>query len=582
MNNYIFRLNGIASELYQPKELEALEVVADFENSVQPAITANELTFINEAAEYINNYIDNAVNGGSAGIFEGLPFEIQIQGSTNIDIFKGYLDLLQIDRKCDEVKVKLVSEDSLEKFNERCQATTFGYLESIGLIPQSIQVSVPYVVNYIPDGLQIIMIEVSLYLMAKELYETVPKIQAQTTAVITAATPTIGVPPSINISGIIIEAARLALLLVYTVLIIIAIKKLIQELITQIYSVKRYHKGVKVKELLMVACQYLGYTFSSSIFATGQIFDKLVFLPYKTKKGNIAQSNSDSGVPNSGGYGYTVFEIFELVANMFNAKRLIKGNTIYLESKANLSFWQLNSTYILPNIEVLNKSYNTDELYPNLYIRFDYDIADMNTIDNFKGTNYERITSPIIVNNKKHLNFGGLREVSLNVCLATRKDSVNTVESLLQTLAGIVDGLTSALGFNSNFVNSFQDRIGSMQVSQHFGWQPKVLLFENGKVSTSNRTFLSAKSLYHTFYEVDSFVANNYGGQYELYKDVIIPFCLHDFLQIINNSHFQTSNGLWGKFDLVHWNFTQGYAKVNYRIQKPYTTNVQEIYIEPE
>ena len=55
MNDYIFRLNGIASELYQPKELEALEVVADFENSVQPAITANELTFINEAAEYINN-----------------------------------------------------------------------------------------------------------------------------------------------------------------------------------------------------------------------------------------------------------------------------------------------------------------------------------------------------------------------------------------------------------------------------------------------------------------------------------------------------------------------------------------------
>jgi hypothetical protein len=596
MVDYSFKLNNITDEKYQPKELEALEIKASFDNlSYQPNITATELTLINEGATAINNYIDGALNGTTRGIFEGIPYEILLLSENPpYNAFKGHLDLLSIKRKCDEVKIKLISDCDLQKFSERAQAVTYGYLEDtagLNLFPASVLTAVPYCINYIPDGIQLIMIGISLYLMSKELYQTIPQIPEHIAAVSLAAIPTVGVPPSIVVGNIIIQSIKLALLLAYTVMIVIAIIKLIDQLFSEIYSIKRYYRACKISTLLDVGCQHLGYSFSSSIFNTAP-FNELVFLPVKTQKGTITSNDShmsifshtiidDTGVPNSLGYGYTIYEIFELCMKMFNAKILIKNNTVYLEPKANTSFWQQNSSYILPDIEVLQKEYNTDELNPNYIIKYTYDTLDRNTIDNFTGTNYERITSPLFINDKTHLNFGGLKEIDLNVGLATRKETQSAIEDLLSGLATVVDGIIGVFGGNSNFVNGFTNRIGIMNVSEHSGWGPKVLLMNGNVLSANDRTYLSAKYLYQNYHYIDSFVADNYGGQYEIYKDEIIPFCFHDFLKTIESGYFQTATGLEGKFDEITWNFTQEYAKVSYRIKKPYTKNLQEIFIEP-
>lgn len=592
MIDYKFKLNGVQSELYQPKELESLEIKATFDNlSFQPNITATEITFINDSAELINDYIDNGLNVNGAGIFEGLPYEISLIGDTGqYEAFKGYIDLLGIKRKCDEVSVKLVSENDLNKFSERSQALTFGYLESLGLFPKTVLTPVPYCVNYIPDGMQLIVISISLYLISKELYDTIPKIPEHTTAVILAATPSVPIP-SINVGNLIIQSIKLALLLVYSVMICLAIIKLIDSLFTELYSVKRWFRACKVEKLLSVACSHLGYTFSSSIFLT-EPFKDLVFLPQKTAKGTITENDShqslfahtiidDTGVPNSLSSGYTLYEMLELFMNMFNAKILIKDSIVYLEPKTNKTFWEAQSTYVLPNIEVLQKEYNTSELNPNYIIKFSTDVQDMNTIDNFTGTNYERITSPIKTNNSKYLNFGGLTEIDLKVGLGTRKETINPIEALLSGLATVLDKTIGILGLNSNYVNSFTDRKGILQVSEHFGWKPKVLLIKDKKLYSTNRTYLSAKYLYDTYHYVNSFVANDFGGQYELYKDVVIPFCFHDFLNIINCGTFVTATGEKGMIDELLWTFTENVAKVSYRIQKPYTKNLKEIFIEP-
>jgi len=264
-----------------------------------------------------------------------------------------------------------------------------------------------------------------------------------------------------------------------------------------------------------------------------------------------------------------------------NAKILIKNNIVYLESLTNKAFWEKQSSYVMPEIEVLTKSYNTDELNPNYIIKYNYDISDMNTIDNFIGNNYERICKPIAINDVKHLKFGGLKEISLNVCRATRKDETSDFEDLLSGLAKIVDKVIKFFGGSSKYLQAFQDRIGSMNVSQHFGWSAKVLLLESGKIPMNNEVVLSAKYLYDNFHKINSFVENNYGGQYEIYEDITIPFCFHDFLKTIENSYFTDAYGNKGKFDKITWNFTQQYAKVSYRIQKPYTKNLTEIFIEP-
>jgi hypothetical protein len=583
MIDYSFKLNNVTDEKYQPKELEALEIIAQYvNNSVQPDLTATEITLINEGAVAVNNYIDGSLNGTTRGIFEGLPYEILLLSENPpYNAFKGYLDLLTIKRQCDQVKVKLVSAAGLNKFSERCQATTFGYLYDQGLITQTDFTSVPYVINYIPDGVQLIMTSISLFLIAKETYETVPKIPEYIADLILAAIPTVGVGATIDVGNIIICAVKLILLIVYTVLLILAIIDLIEALLSEIYSIKRWHKGCKIGTLLEKACESLGYNFSSTIF-TGNYFQNLVFIPYKTAKGKLGKNDVDEGVPNSSAYGYTVYEIFQLAMDMFNAKILIKGDTVYLESLQNTAFWNLNSSYVLPDIEVLEKKYNTDELNPNYVVKFQYDTQDMNTIDNFLGTNYERITKPVSINEKANLNFGGLTEITMQVALATRKDETSTLEDILSGLATVVDAIIGLFGGNSDFVNGFLDRIGSMSLSNHFGWLPKVVVIESDKVSIWNKAYLSAKHLYENYHSINSFVANDFGGQYEVYEDIIIPFCLHDFLQTIESSYFTTSTGLLGKFDKITWNFTQMYAKVTCRIQKPYTKNLTEIFIEPE
>ena len=583
MIDYTFILNGIADEKFQPKELEALEIVADFDDTAQPSISASELTFINEGADVVNKYIDGGLNGSTRGIFEGIPYEIQLLGTLPpYNAFKGFLDLLQIKRQCDQVTVKLVGDQSLNTFSERCQATTFGYLESIGLFPQSSQVPVPYVINYIPDGVQLITVGISLYLISKEVYDAVPKLIQYVIDLVLAAIPTVGLGVTIDVGNILIQVIKLILLLVYVILLCIAIIKLIKTLFEEIYSIKRYHKACKLKILLTQACSYLGYGFNSSVFNSPSPFENIVYLPVKDKKGQINPAGSDSGIPNSMGYGYTVYEMFELVQKMFKAKLLIKNGIVNLEPKANLSFWKLNSSYVLPDIETLVHEYNTDELNPNYIIKFGYDISDINTIDNFTGTNFERITSPLLINNQQHLKFGGLDEIELNVGLATRKDSINVMETILQALAQVVDTITGLFGSGSNFANGFLNRIGSMNVSSHFGWQPKVLLLDStGYIPVNHRTYLCAKYLYYNYHYIDSFVANNYGGQFTIYKDITIPFCFHDFLQTYQSSYFTTVNGLVGKFDKITWNFTQMYAKVDYRIQTPYTKNLQESFIEP-
>jgi len=180
-----------------------------------------------------------------------------------------------------------------------------------------------------------------------------------------------------------------------------------------------------------------------------------------------------------------------------------------------------------------------------------------------------------------NLDFGGLNEINFNVGLATRKDRTSIVEDILGGLATVVDGILSLFGGSSSFVNGFTDRIGIMNVSEHAGWSPKVLLIENKKIPTYNRTYVSAKFLYQYFHYINSFVANGFGGQYEIYKDVVIPFCFHDFLQTIDCGYFTTTNGEQGKFDEFVWNFIQMYAKASYRIRKKYTGNLCESFIEP-
>jgi len=573
-----YTINGVTSDKFEPKNSNDIEVLATFDrNSIQPNITIQEIEFVQEAAEYINNYIDNGISGGY-GIFEMLPFKIELkQYDDEYNAFEGLIDLSDgLYREDQYVKVKIRDKFGLNNLEDRARAVSWAYLKEKGYITESDYTKTAYVINDIPDGVKLAMLALTAYLMSKEIIEAIK----QTSTGIKDATQETAGGVTGAIGAAIGIALEVILVLAYMVAMLIYIYKLMEEIIAQIYSDVRYYRGLKVLKMMQSFCSFYGLSFKSSILEG--IYSNLVFLPQKKYEGNRridTHEKDPNGFPEYG-YGYSCFDIFQLLMDMFNAKYVIKDNTLYLESLNNTAFWELSGTYIMPNIEVLNNGYNTDELNANYLLSFTTDDIDMNTLNNFKGTNYQVITESIASPNRQQTSIKGLKEINLSVARATRKTELTLVENALKSLMSVVDGLISVFGGSKSFSGEIKNRIGMMNLTSDAMSVPKLLISDGEKIAINNNILISASYIYAGYHSQLSFVSGN--NQYKLYKGVTIPFGFSDFLKCIDNAWFVTESGEKGKFEMIHYNFNNDYAVVDYRIKQKYTTNLREFFIEPE
>jgi len=569
-----YYINNILSDKFEPKNSNNIEVFATFDrNSVQPNITTSEIEFVQEGAEYISRYIDNDV----FGIFEMLPFRIELQQYDSTYIaFDGLIDLTDsLDREEGIVKVRLRDRFGLIELEDKAKAISWAYLYSKGVVRDSDFTTTGYVINDIPDGVKLALLALSTYIIAKETVESFK----QTALGIKDATQETAGGLTGAVGAAIGLALEVILVLVYMTAMLIYIYKLAEELLAQIYNPTRYYKGMKFLTMMQRFAEFYNMTFSST-FLEGAYKD-MVFLPIKRDKGNINATSTKFdryGYPETG-YGYNCSDIFVLLRDMFRSKYLIKGNTIYLESLDNKLFWEENSNYIMPNIEVLNKAYNTKELFANYIISFDTDDLDTNTVNNFTGTNYQVITETIQSPNRQNTAVMGLNEINLGVSRATRKTELTAIEKVLKSVFSLIDALSRIFRGRRSFASKIENRIGMMNLSQNNISKPKVYIADGVKISTTNDALLTAKTLYLNYHKDSSFVVGE--NQWELYRGVTIPFGFSDFIKCKEYGYFRTESGEEGRFDRISYNFNNDYAIVDYRIRKKYTNNLKEIHIEP-
>jgi hypothetical protein len=265
--------------------------------------------------------------------------------------------------------------------------------------------------------------------------------------------------------------------------------------------------------------------------------------------------------------------------DMFNAKFLVKNGVVYFESMDNDVFWEQQSTYILPDIEVLNNGYNTDELVANFLLSMSTDDNDMNTLENFTGTNYEVITESIASPNIQQSIIKGFKEIALSTARGSSKETLTDVEKALKTLLGIVDSVVGIFGGGKTFANTIKNRIGMLNLTSDSISVPKLLICDNdGKISSLNSQLINAKYLYLNYFKSSSLVSGKY--QFKYYKNVVIPFGFTDFLKTIEFGWFKDKDANIGKFDKISWNFNNDFATVDYRIRFKYTNNLKETFIE--
>lgn len=590
MANFVHKRNGLIIE--EPRNWKELELTKNFLNKQDDVnINISRLDFAGDEALKIRERILNGMSGG-LGVFEGDSYDIEVGELGNpVYVFEGYLDYSEeVEFEgCNEVSVSLKKRKGSDWLNDVADGFSFRYLFDIGEITNSDFVKVPYVINYIPDSLQLVTLSISLFVMTKELISSIRDVAEGVGDVVDASTPVVGVGVGVgavavtawDLGNFILVTIKLVALIAYTVAIVIAIVNLIEELIAQILPPKRFHLGMRLYDLFRKGAEHLGLTFKSDLLTERKDW---VVIPSKGNKGGSPPTGFqgtfiESGVPSANDGFDTFGDLIRVWGGALNADYKIVNGEFQFERR---DYWDDSSTYTIPDFfteqDDLQDKFrlNVEEMVANYNINWFYDTQDQNTLDNQEGRVFQAITEPIIVQNEDLVNLKGLQEVRVPCSLGLRKNQLTAVEVAFKGLASFVDALTGVFGSGTNFAANIEARKGSLLMSSHFLTIPKIVVVKGEKLAKNQRDLLGAQRLWDELHFINSFVeVNGEFNQYYRYKNVRVPFCFEDFVVLLENNNCKTTEGEEAEIELLKWRVWEDYAVIDYRVKRKYTQNLR-------
>ncbi len=571
--NITFELDGQPAGT--PGNLGEINLSANWgtrEGITEQEISTTSIEFVLEDAKKLNQHVVDGLNGG-VGIFEGLPYKINID---NTNIFDGFIDLSDDAEFVESEKViaNIVKTGGSDWLNDVADGFSFAFLREQNYIVDSDFVVVPYVLNFRPEAFIVGQLSISVFLLQRELVQGIRDIADSTANFLEV----IG---KLNPIGEIISAtAKLVAQIAYTTAVVIALVQTIKDLVNQFFPPVRRYRGMTIKRMFETGLNYLGLNFQSTIF-DDPLFKKSVFLPSKSKRGGLFGNTDKYGNPNQNSSVYNFGDFIRVMLSMFNADYKIENGTFIFERR---DYWNNLSTYILPDVETNQTArlselqYNTNEFVKNYFISFQTDVQDQNTLENFEGTNYQVINEPITVINNQMTSGKGLAQIRPPFARATRKNELTTVEKTLFRVVNLADSVINFLGGNSNLGSLISNRVGMMSLSADTTTADKFLFIENEQMSA---TQISAKLLWDSFHFIESF-AEITGADGRIYhnQQIIrtaekVPFCLTDWNKLLNNNKFTTTTGKTGEIISIDWDFQKGLANIQYKIKQVYTKNLK-------
>lgn len=574
----LFTVNG--KDLQPPTEWQGISVNAQFDNGQpQGSVTTTEFTFILDAYTELKQHI------ASGFIFEGIDFEIQSYNEdTSLTSFKGFIDLVQsavINDTEGNIKAFAETLDGVPSFESRLEGLEFRFLYDINFITDSDFTTVEYQVLPINQAEQAIFLSLTLLALGQQIESLITDV----TSTIAELAADGANPLTANVA--IGKAISLAIKIAFGIALINETIKVFKQLANTLNPPVREHKCMSFQTLLEKVCDYLGYDFNTSI----PLLEKIYYLPSNLAvdefgdRGFLKKVRGiEIGLPNVNDYGSRCSDFFELVMKMFNARYAIVDGVVQLHTELS-NYWIKTSTWHLPSILEPPYSYNTEELKSNILIKFSTDLKDEYTIDNFRGTSYSIFTDQITTQDEKKKLIRGFEDISFPLALGNRKNELTGVEKFLAFVAGVLDGIIRAITFTlvrTTFKDDIKSRIGVLKVSEDNHNVAKALYLEGSKLPVNQRDLFSAKVLWESGINEKSFIENNFRRQRQVFTGVEIPFGLVDFVQLINNAYFTTSDNRIGKVENIDWSLAEDKAVIDYYIEEQYTDNLQETYLEDD
>lgn len=581
MSDIIHLIDG--KDLGEPRNWQELTLTVNWIDAKETNGTPNltNLVFAEKACKYLNERFLNGLSGG-VGIFEAVPYSIKVGriGSPSF-IFEGYLDGtddLTIFGQ-EDIAVSLKKRKGEDWLNDVADSFSFAYLAELGIIASNDYVKVPYVINYVPDGTQIVILYIAIHMMTKELIENVQRISDTIADVTDASTPVIGASVGLgagvvtawDIGNFILTALKTIARIVYTIAITIAIIKLIEQIFEQLLPKKRHHLGMTERRLFEAACKHLGLTFSSSI-------DDLntVHVPIKDKKGG---SSGETGYPSNSGPIYLFGDFIRVLKEKYNADFRITDDVFYFERRDS---FEVPSSYKLPNFfndqdRLLDSvKFNTDEMLSNYNIYWRYDIQDQNTLDDQEGRVFQAITRPINVQNEDLVLMKNLAQISIPFSLGRTKTGLTNIEEVAKVLGGIVDELTGVFGKGTSFKSQINSRVGSLLLSSHFLTYGKNIKMNGSVLANDQRKELSALSLWEKYHYINSFAEiKGVHNQWRRYLGQKVPMAIEDFEILLKNNIIKSDDGKDILIENVVYNPSETTAIIDYRVKEKYSNNLK-------
>jgi len=466
------------------------------------------------------------------GPFEGIPYTIQLNGG---QIIEYYVDLQAETIYRDfEIELKIKRRGGKDNFFDRADGTSWELMAKKGVIFDTF--NVPYVIIVQDPVPALLVLGVTVYTITKDVIQQIQAVSESITNVIDALPP---LPANAGqIATLVIKAALQIAILALT---LVALLKLAQQFFEILFPSIRNFKAHKIKRLLEIGCQYLGYQFQSTLLdglpgythlPVPLIKEKQSFWDFLQNDLNFAFTK---GYPTASDTTPTIGSLFSALELKFNARTRVRNGVVYLERR---NYWQLLANQSL--VPALNLqanrdnqyALNTEEIWKRYYVHYQTDFSDLNTIDFYDPNDAEYSTEPVLIGNADLVSIRGLNDVNIPFALGVRKNKLNLLEKTAKLFFQFADSVIAGFGGNSNFAAQIQNRIGVLQLTQQFFSTSKVLYTIGGKQPANYTDFISATSIYENYHEINEIAVNDY----KIFKDVPVRINDEKFVTLLDNN----------------------------------------------
>lgn len=622
-----YYLDGI--EINPPNNYRELEIELNYDqDGNQQALSINDWEFgVGDPSKGNDGMImcrNQLRDQTGIGVVQGKPFVITIddERGTTHKLFDGYVDLWKARYERGKITASAVQTGKIDWLNDFADSFTFDYLYNEGYFGKDKFVAIPYVVVKKQDAFEIVMTLVTIFVIIDKLKQSIKEIEQ---VVADLANPLTAIS----------AVVKLILLILYIVTLFVSLTALILRLFYMLVPPVKYHQAMYVKDLFKIACDYMGFTFKSSILLS-EPFNKMVIMP---EKYNIIQ---DAGLfagvagdfknnnERTGHYKGTFGDLLRAMKTMFYAKVVIDNGTLYFEPfDFRLGANGITVPYTFDNID--SYTLNHDEFNATMIISFMTDLSDRHTIQEYQGTSVQITQTAKSTIIQKMSLLRNLKQDQIPFALAKVKTELTIIEKLLedfyiaaQNVIGILVDIANAaiktlneiiklikkvikalnvigikIKLNLNTINTINapdlgsaitNRIGMLKMESDYVSVPKIFLIDqnstakNTKINSNNQAYVNAKYLWDHYHYFKSFVSvdNKPDNQYLLRESDEFPFSFADYENCLNNNVIFTEDGLEGKAISIKFNPEKQTATCTYRVHKHYLSNLSLNIFEPD